>query len=633
MNERKAKTVADHVTTVVLLVGILVFLNLGAEQSTVSKDFSGKGYMELQEPTRNVLDKIEDPITITYYVTDQLMPPTPQYQNLRDKVTALLRLYRSTTGPNMKLNVVNPAEGERRLSEDVRDEMSTQGVLSSFEEIERKGKTTSYRFISSIRMTYRDTTKVINRVHSVANLENQLTRDILYAHKPKLIRIGVYVPPKKSLSRSRRRGSRPQMTRSPDERSFTDLEEELRKVGPVKRIYLEKGEQFPDPRKEDTIDVLFVLANRKIPASDRFALDQFIMKGGSVVLGIDRMGRKPSMRGGMMMRRRSKERMGFIQSGFEDALEGYGLSASSKILIAPTDVKLTRYKMVTKKVGGREIGVRKPVKRSVPIVFLARPELGSKNTPPFVRRTSGLMTMIARSVKPSDEKSDDVKYTPWFGTEEFGVELEPSGTGPRAVNEFRSNIFGFTFGDIPEEQKAKHHLAAHLEGSFSTFYDSRDKIPESFRPSGSDNGGGAEGSPNNGKEEGEKTKPWPAENGPEVVKKVEDNDLVVFGDTDLFSIKQMGGIYNNFIKKEQDLPNRKFVQNLAEYLGKNPEELKNLKSEKTVTPKLKDLNEGQKFVYQTVMLGLSPFLVVLLGLVRWVLLTIRRKETKIQEEE
>ncbi len=459
MNKRKTLVSLDNFVTGGLLLLIFLFMNLTVSDSTIATDFSGSGYYTLQEPTIKLLKGTDDLLKIDYYYSPNLTPRTAKYMDLRQKVSSLLRLYDQYGGSNVRVNIIDPTDGARQsIPSDVRDRLEAEGVVPVVEEVEREGGTSSeFNFYSSIKITYRANNRVINKVTDVENLEYMLSQEIQYAMTPELVKIGMYVAPQ--MRRSRRRGRRRSprggggLQRTEDTRSFSSLERKLKKIGIVERIFLEKGDHFPDPRKDDSIDVLLVLANRKVPESDLYALDQYIMRGGKAIIAADPVGKKPSTRRSPFSRG-GGERQGFLYSGpssgktLLDLLEKYGVKGSGSVTIdrseAKAQIPVRREKTITFRGQTRRVEMREFVWSELPFFYKASPSR-SLERPAFVDRVGDPLVLFPMTFQ-NFTKDEEASYIPWFTTSNSAVELDPpSGPGRSQLGSFVQNAVEYNF--------------------------------------------------------------------------------------------------------------------------------------------------------------------------------------------
>ncbi len=651
MNRRKNEILTDNVITSSLLVLIFLFANLNVSQSTLATDFSGSGLYTLQQPSIKLLRGVDDLLKITYYHSPGLAPRTPEYINLERDVSNLLQLYKQYGGENVQVEVIDPTDGARRaIPSSVKNEMTRKGIVPMSETVNRQGQEQPYKFYSSLMITYGANDRIVNKIDKddVANLENIISQEIQYALNPELVNIGMYVPPRIQQPRRRmqRGGSPPEPQRREDTRSYQDLETKLRDVGVVDRIFLEEGERFPDPANSD-LDVLLVLANRQIPESDLYALDQYIMKGGKVIIAADPIGLKQS-RSRMPMRRGGGERRGFLFTGNQnqktllDLIESYGAEGSKNVTLDQSEIRANIPVVREREVrtfGGetRTRRVQEMVNAEIPFMFKAKPVAAGK-TPAFVDRVGQPLVMYPMSFEPVDDV-EGVTYEPWFTTTDLAVEYKPSGgRGPRgsAMNQLhRDTTQGFSI-ETTDRPKKKRDLVVSLSGSLSSAFSS-DAIPESMKnddsssdeqnsssEQGTTSSDGSSADQNEGStSSSDETK----QKQDEHVKEIDSGELILTGDADMFKISQMNRIFTTLLREQVNpSPNEILSTGSVNHMGRSKEQELNLEREETVTPNLAQLTDTQRSVFRILLVGLAPLLVILFGLLRWGMMRMGRTD-------
>ena len=651
MNRRKNQIAFDNLITSALLVLIFLFANLNVSRSTLATDFSGSGLYTLQQPTIDLLKGVDDLLRIKFYHSPSLAPRTPEYVNLEQEVSNLLQLYKQYGGENVQVEVIDPTDGARRgIPSAVQNEMTRKGIVPMSETVQRQGQEQPYTFYSSLEISYAANDRIVNKIahDDVANLENIISQEIQYALTPELVNIGLYVPPRiqQPRRRMRRGGSPPQPQRREDTRSYQDLETKLRDVGVVDRIFLEKGERFPDPKTSD-LDVLLVLANRQIPKSDLYALDQYIMSGGKAIIAADPIGLKPS-RSRMPMRRGGGERRGFLFTGNQnqktllDLLESYGAKGSKNVTLDQSEIRasipVVREQTITLPSGRTETRrIQEMVSAEIPFMFKAKPVPAGK-TPAFVDRVGQPLVMYPMSFEPVDDVKG-VNYKAWFTTTNLSVEYKPSGGGGRmgsAMNQLhRETTQDFSI-ETTDRQKEKRDLVVSLSGSLSSAFSS-DEIPESMKRTDDSSSGGDAASQDDGSsssngassvQDGDSTSSSEEDAQEEGhVKSADSGELILTGDADMFKTSQMNRIFTTLLREQVNpSPNEIFSTGSVNHMGRSEEQELNLEREKTVTPNLAQLTDTQQAVFRILLIGLAPLLVILFGLLRWGMMRMGRTD-------
>lgn len=609
---RRAINVLDHWLTSMLLVGIFVFLVLGARRTNVQ---FGRSYLNLSETTKNTVSDLSDPIYITYYSTPETIPPKSRFRGLTRRVKKVLRRYEEESNGNVVLKFKNPAEGGE-ITKSVRRKMKKKGITPNKETINRAGSRHPYYYYSAITITYRTVDRVIPKVSSLESLEYELTREIKYAKNPSLVNIGLYVPPIVSQTR---KGKKKQQDRT----SYQALETELNDVGIVERISpLDKGEHFPDPRKEDAIDVLIVAAKRKIPDSTKYALDQYLMRGGKAIIAVDPVGYKPQR--GRMAMMRSKEQVGLLDSGMNELLKHYGVSVNDHVLIDQSEVVIRLPRKLEQRSGSSGYGVRRNVEGALASFYGLRGSFRASKPPFLLSLDEHLLTFHPTSIEPTEklEEQDDRSFRRWLWTSPQSTYLtrqklrsmlsrvKGSGfMGARKMGIIQiiiSATLNYYRNISPDEMKPPRYqsrtVVGQLSGTIPSFYSEED-IPEGFQTNSQNSSSGDD------QQESEPNKQNKTSNLEEG-----ETELVVLGDTDILDVQLTSAVRSNYLDDPEGSENAQFMKRTVEYLGQEMEGLEELHAGETQSAFLKTLKSGEQNMVMMFMLLLGPGLFVIFGL-------------------
>lgn len=631
---RYTKTKLDHWITTILLGSIFLFLILGAGKQNIQ---FGRSYLNLSETTRNTISDLSDPLYITYYSTPGTIPPKSEYQGLAERVKNVLSRYEDISNGQIKVELKNPSE-DGKITDDVRNKMRKKGIPPQQASIVRGGQRNTYQFYSAIDITYRTVDRIIPKVDNLQSLEYELTKAIKHAKNPSLVRIGLYVPPVTTMSRRKGKSTRA------DESSFSDLETELNDIGIVKRLDpLKKGDHFPDPRKDETIDVLIVAAKRKVAKHTRYALDQYLMRGGKAIVAVDPVGYKPQ-RGGMAMMRGSGEELDLIDSGLGDLLNHYGIKTHDHIVLDQSDVVIRLPQKFERRSGTRRYGIRRNVKGPINSFYGLKGGFRASNPPFLLSIGEDLLTFHPTSINPGSKLEEDEKRTfePWLSTSNKSTTLNASELR-NMVNQVKgSGFYGsrnvgliqvlisstlnyysdITREDLSPPEFQSRPIAGLRSGSFSSFY-SPNEIPDAYLEK-TDQANGKNGKKNSGenqnsdqkqnggndREETEKTDPDFRKEG--------SSKLVVMGDTDLLNLQLTSAVRSNYLDNPEGGENSEFAKRTVEFLGNEMKDLQKMHAGRVQSAYLRSLNEGERRLFIILFLLLGPVLFMFYGSFRLV---------------
>ena len=102
--QTKSQTLGSIAIALVLFLGVNIISN---ETLTASRlDVTASRLYTLSEGTRNVLAKLDEPVTLRFYFSARQFETVPQYLNYGKRVRDLLEEYVAESGGKLKLLVI-----------------------------------------------------------------------------------------------------------------------------------------------------------------------------------------------------------------------------------------------------------------------------------------------------------------------------------------------------------------------------------------------------------------------------------------------------------------------------------------------------------------------------------------------
>ncbi len=253
--------------SILVVAAILVVLNFIAGRLNLRADLTENNIFTLSQGTRNILKSLDTPVTIRYYVTDGMDMMGPAERSYAERVYDLLKEYKKIAGGMLKVEKLNPEPNT-----DLEDAAIAHGL--------RKGLSMDRRdeLYMGIHVQCLDQSEVLPFLPARPEtmLEYDLSRAISNVHssehgKPK-IRMMTSVQVAGGFAGPGQQGPEPWM-------AFLQL----------KRDYnLEMIPVSGDPIAEDTA-ALIVLHPYDLTDEAQFAIDQYLLKGGKVMMLLDPM--------------------------------------------------------------------------------------------------------------------------------------------------------------------------------------------------------------------------------------------------------------------------------------------------------------------------------------------------------
>ncbi len=258
MDNRKHTAYGSSTTLIVLVLAVLALVNFLSYRRFARVDLTEAREYTVSRSTKQVLGELDDIVNLTLYFSKKL---PPYMGTLRDRVMDMLTEYRAYGRGNVELNLVDPSDDP-----EVERKVRMMGIPQVQLDIIEKDKRQVTNAYMGLAILYEDKKEVIPVVRGTRTLEYELTSGIVKvtAGEPKTIGV---------------------VTRyQPDE--FSGLYEQIRTdlLGQyqIRRLELGKGEGVPEE-----ISTLVILSPKELTDRQRFEIDQFLMRGGSLVALVD----------------------------------------------------------------------------------------------------------------------------------------------------------------------------------------------------------------------------------------------------------------------------------------------------------------------------------------------------------
>ena len=246
-------------------------------------------------------------------------------------------------------------------------------------------------------------------------------------------------------------------------KGFQALEQKLAENYSVQTITLDEGVV------DDEIDILMLLSPKDLNETQLFAVDQFVMKGGTVLIGTSPVSVQ-------------KDRTGFRSernvSGLEDWLKGHGIQISEALVMDPQNTGFPEIR--TRMVQG--VTIREPYMASYPLFIDIRDD-GLNAQHPITSNLGQLTMPWSSPIEVDKEKSKHLKVMNLVESsaqswKHDGISVEP--------NRASYPEFGFDEG----ANKGSYPIAVAFEGHFeSSFKDRKSPLLEKSTDSNEEEGG------------------------------------------------------------------------------------------------------------------------------------------------
>lgn len=251
----------NSIVSILIILGIIVMINLIAMQMFTRVDLTENDIYSLSEFSKKTVGNLDDDITIKAFFTSEL--PAPYSFNARF-LKDQLDDYKTYSNGKLHYEFVDPA-GDPELEKEaqgLRIQPVQFNVIENDEVQIKKG-------YMGLAILYGDKQEVLPVIQSTQALEYDITSAILKITRDEVIKVGF-------------------LTGHDEPDLFEDLDplrQRLSQLYQVMPVDLSNGQTVPDDLKT------LVIAGPQEPLSEweKFAIDQFLMKGGRLALFLDKV--------------------------------------------------------------------------------------------------------------------------------------------------------------------------------------------------------------------------------------------------------------------------------------------------------------------------------------------------------
>src|SRR5918999_390840 len=247
-----------------LAAGLFIAANIVANQILTSErlDLTENRLFSLSSGTENILKQLEEPIQLKFYFSAKLLSGAPAFLNYGTRIRDMLEEYIAKSGGKLELSVIDPEP----FSE-AEDEAVGYGIKQL--PVNAAG---DMGYIGLVGVNTTDEEKVIPvfQPNKEESLEYELTKLIYTLTHPKKRVIGVIsaLPVFGAATDGRPGGG-------------WNIVSLLREVFEVRDLGTEPTEIAQD------VDTLLLIHPKNLSDQTRYAIDQFVLKGGKALLFVD----------------------------------------------------------------------------------------------------------------------------------------------------------------------------------------------------------------------------------------------------------------------------------------------------------------------------------------------------------
>ena len=359
--------------------------------------------------------------------------------------------------------------------------------------------------------------------------------------------------------------------------SWQQVRESLSQEYEVRNVDLSNG-QVPDD-----VDVMVLVGPQGMTDKDRFAVDQYLMRGGAVIVAAGNYGiQVDPMQGGLGLKP--------LQDTLRDMLVHYGINVEQSLVMDPQNEPFPV--QTTRNVGGTQ--VREIQALDYPF-FVDIRQNGMAPESPIVSNLPAVTLNWASPVVADEEKNADRQVTELLQSSPESWTRTDTSIQP----DFNAHPqLGFPTGS----ERERHTLAVSVQGSFESFFKGK---PSPFADGGSDGGEAT----------GETASPTPTP-PPSALSTIETSPetsrLVVIGSVEF--VDDIVFELSSSLTQDRYLNSLQFLQNSVAWCTEDLD-LLSIRSRGTQTRVLAPLSEGEQSFWEGANYVLALLALVVIGIV------------------
>ena len=408
MVNKQIKYGGNTLAFVAIIFGILVLINFLSTRRFIRADLTEDKRYTISKATKNVLDTLDDIVTITAYFST-----TPaEVAQIRRDVRDVLDEYNAFS-KKLQIDYVNPAD----FDDGQKQELRFKGIPEVQINVVKKDKAEIANVYMGISIGYSGKEEILPVVRSTANLEYELTSTILKVTTKEAKTVGFLT------------GHGEFDINDQNHQQFRQLLDKN-----AQGQYNLTSVSLQDGKAVEASVATLVIAGVTQPLTERekYEIDQFIMRGGRAVFLVDPIQLQPGTL-----------QAAPLSTGLNDLLEHYGVKLGNNLLLDRRFHDSARFQQ----------GFMTVIQPYPYFVKIVKPNFSTENT---ITNQLEVVTLPWTSSLEITAK-EGITATPLAKTSEFGQSMQ-------GYYNLMPN------SPIPDAELQPYIVAAALEGKFKSFY-------------------------------------------------------------------------------------------------------------------------------------------------------------------
>lgn len=183
--KKMGSNISQHIIIVFLVIGILITLNFLSLKAPQRWDMTDEKEFTLSDSTTNILNRLEDQLTIKLYFTKDL---PPLLMPIKERIGDLINEIKANAKQSVLIEAVVP-----EINEETEQETLAMGIAPLELNIREKDKIELKKIFMGIALYYQDKREVIPIAVQTNTLEYQIDLAILKLTQKELPRIGILI--------------------------------------------------------------------------------------------------------------------------------------------------------------------------------------------------------------------------------------------------------------------------------------------------------------------------------------------------------------------------------------------------------------------------------------------------------
>ncbi|MFA6027914.1 MAG: GldG family protein [Patescibacteria group bacterium] len=288
LNNIKKKYFANSAVAIIAVIGIVALLNILAVEIFHRFDITQDKEYSLSTASKNTLKDLSEKVTVNVYFSEKL---PPEYLTVRQKVEDMLKEYKTYGKGKIEVNYIDPKDDE-----DMKQELMMKGIPELQFNVMEKDQfqlTTGYL---GLTVDYLDQEEVLPVIEDTSAFEYDMTSAIKKVVDPQNYSVGWF-------SKSE---------------TYTEVLKELKTNYKISEVDITEGKLLDNAQYKALI---VVAVEEELTDKSKYVLDQFIMKGGSVMFLLDAVKVDQGLQATPN------------KTGLEEMLAGYGVTMKKNLVL------------------------------------------------------------------------------------------------------------------------------------------------------------------------------------------------------------------------------------------------------------------------------------------------------------